>query len=337
VSSLEPDSADGPPRPATAVDVARRAGVSAATVSYVINDAPSQTIPAATRERVLEAVRALNYRPSAQARALRRGRSENVLLLLPDWPIGPTAAQLLDDLSSELTAHGLTLLVRRASGPSASLIHDVAPAGVISLGALAASDEDELRRMSIPYASTFRGRGPAATNSVTVPQGEAGRLQVHQLVAAGHSVLGYAAPDDPRLRTFLTPRLHGVRAECRRLGLAAPVVQRFSLRVDAAREAVEAWRATGATAVCAYNDEVAFALLGGLRAAGLTAPGDLAVIGVDDIPLAPFATPPLTTVRLDLAATARHLTSLVVARIAGQAPPIATDPPTFSLVVRESV
>jgi DNA-binding LacI/PurR family transcriptional regulator len=338
VSRPQPDSTDAPPRRATGADVARRAGVSAATVSYVINDAPAQTIPSDTRERVLEAARALNYRPSVQARALRRGRSENVLLLLPDWPIGPAVIELMDDLSSELTSHGLNLLVRRASGPLASLIHEIAPAGVVSLGALTARDEGELRRMNIPCAMTVRGHRGSAANAVTVPQASAGRLQVQHLAAAGHRVLGYAAPDDRRLRTFVTPRLSGVRAECRRRGLEAPVVRRLPLSVEAAHEAIETWRATGVTAVCAYNDELAFALLAGLRAAGLRAPGDLAVIGVDDIPLAPFATPPLTTIRLDLAATARHLIAVVVAGIAGQATPAAaTDPPTFSLVVRASV
>jgi DNA-binding LacI/PurR family transcriptional regulator len=76
-------------RRVTSADVARVAGVSRATVSYVLNDTPHQTISAATRTRVFEAASSLGYAPSAAARALRTGRSDVVLCLLPDWPIGP--------------------------------------------------------------------------------------------------------------------------------------------------------------------------------------------------------------------------------------------------------
>src|SRR4051812_43365688 len=79
----------GRPRRATSADVAREAGVSRATVSYVLNDTPHQKIPEATRRRVLEAAARLGYAPSAAARTLRTGRSDVVLGMLPDWPIGP--------------------------------------------------------------------------------------------------------------------------------------------------------------------------------------------------------------------------------------------------------
>src|SRR4051794_33842882 len=79
--------ADG--RRVTSADVARLAGVSRATVSYVHNDTPQQTISGPTRARVLDAAARLGYAPSAAARTLRTGRSDIVLCLLPDWPIGP--------------------------------------------------------------------------------------------------------------------------------------------------------------------------------------------------------------------------------------------------------
>src|SRR5215218_9071233 len=99
----EPDS-----RRVTSADVARMAGVSRATVSYVLNDTPHQTISAHTRDRVLHAAAVLGYAPSAAARTLRTGRSDVVLCLLPDWPIGPEVGSMLGNLSTALARSGLT-------------------------------------------------------------------------------------------------------------------------------------------------------------------------------------------------------------------------------------
>jgi DNA-binding LacI/PurR family transcriptional regulator len=108
--------------------------------------------------------------------------------------------------------------------------------------------------------------------------------------------------------------------------------------VVAAADAVLAWRAQepAVTAVCAYNDELAFALLAAMRSVGLTAPEDLAVIGVDDIPLAPFATPPLTTVSPNTGALAAYLTDAVLQALAGGTPPRPPRSDAVTLVVRES-
>src|SRR5919112_5700888 len=100
-------------RRVTATDVAREAGVSQATVSYVLNDTPGQSIPEATRQRVREAVDRLGYTPHAAARALRMGRSDTVLFVLPSWPIGSALSTLIEGLSDGLEAHGLFLLTRR--------------------------------------------------------------------------------------------------------------------------------------------------------------------------------------------------------------------------------
>jgi DNA-binding LacI/PurR family transcriptional regulator len=337
-----PDLSSGPSpgrRRATAADVARLAGVSQATVSYVINDAPSQSIPATTRTRVLDAARALHYRPSSHARALRRGRSDTVLLLMPDWPLGSALSELVERLTTELAAHGLSLLIRQVQShhPLSTLWHDVSPAGVISLDPVDAVDAAGLREAGIPLATSGHQPGSSPAMTVVVPQAAMGRVQVEHLVAAGHRRLGYAAPDDDRLMAFLTPRLQGVRDECRKRGLAAPVVERLSLDPDAAARAVSVWRKRSVTAVCAYNDDTAFAVLAGLRQAGLSAPRDLAVIGVDDVPLAPLAAPPLTTIRMDLAVIAGQLTAGIIAgRDGSPAPSAPAAADVIELVVRES-
>ena len=157
---------------------------------------------------------------------------------------------------------------------------------------------------------------------------------VEHLAAAGHRRVGYALPDDPRLSVFATPRLNGVRAACQRLGLAPPRDQQVPLDPRGAAAAVAGFLSVDdpVTAICAYNDEVALAVLAGLRAHGLTAPTDVAVIGVDNIPAAVLATPPLTTIDFHPAAIGRHLAAIVLGETA-----IAPDAlPSPAVVVRES-
>jgi DNA-binding LacI/PurR family transcriptional regulator len=89
--------------------------------------------------------------------------------------------------------------------------------------------------------------------------------------------------------------------------------------------------------VCAYNDEVALAVLAGVRKLGLEVPGDLAVIGVDDIPSARLAEPPLTTVTTDQAAMAAYLSATVVAAISGKPGPAVPTETLIQLVARRSV
>src|SRR3954454_5418345 len=102
-------------RRVTSADVARVAGVSRATVSYVLNDTPHQTISAGTRNRVLAAAARLGYAPSAAARTLRTGRSDLVLCLLPDWPIGQEVCSLLGNLPTALARSGLSFVAHPGS------------------------------------------------------------------------------------------------------------------------------------------------------------------------------------------------------------------------------
>ena len=307
----------------TSADVAKMAGVSRATVSYVLNDTPHQTISEGTRGRVLSAAAALGYAPSAAARTLRTGRSDIVLCLLPDWPIGDEVGALLSNLSSAFARRGLTFVVHPASRddrPISELWKALTPAAVLAFGDFSDLSEQELAAMRaagvapvVPLAG-----GSGGERRLDPAQQRVGRLQAQHLAGLGHRLLGYAYPDDERLRFFADPRLAGVREGCAALSLAPPSVTTVPLSPAAAAEAVTAWRAAGVTAVCAYNDEVALAVLAGVRRAGLRAPDDLAVIGVDDIPAARLADPPLTTVTTDQAAVAVHLAASVVDAIVGK-------------------
>ena len=105
-----------------------------------------------------------------------------------------------------------------------------------------------------------------------------------------------------------------------------------------AADAVAGWRAAtpAVTGVCAYNDETALAVLAGLRRLGLTAPHDLAVVGVDDIPAAALADPPLTTVVADQRAMAEHIARSLIANLNGQPAPPQPGSDTIQIVLRDS-
>jgi DNA-binding LacI/PurR family transcriptional regulator len=329
-------------RRVTSHDVAREAGVSRATVSYVLNRTPGQTIPEPTRERVLAAAARLGYTPSAAARTLRRGRSDLVLFLLPDWPIGHSVASLIHTLTHELSLHGLSLLVHQGTsdqvGSPAALLGSLSPAAVVAVEALSIEDEAAMQAAGIPVVVSLfddTSGGPAA---LMASQVRVGRLQVEHLASRGHERLAVALPLDPRVRRFAEPRLEGARMACGELGLDQPSVTTIGETEGDAVAAVEAWRThpPAVTAVCAYNDEVAMAVLAALDELGLQAPDDLAVIGVDDIPVARYAHPPLTTVTVGAPELGRYLADAVTRSLIGE--PAPTPPPSTALdvVVRRS-
>src|SRR5690606_20782706 len=119
----------------TAADVARSLGLSRATVGFVLNDTPGQTISEATRERVLAEAARLGYRPHSAARALASGRSHIVLLLLPDWPMDHAMRAHLDEASLVLDQAGYSLVTTtpHPGGQAVPLWESLDPDVVVSL------------------------------------------------------------------------------------------------------------------------------------------------------------------------------------------------------------
>ena len=183
--------------------------------------------------------------------------------------------------------------------------------------AFAPEDERSMRQAGIQVVGTALEQDPRDPSVHSVSQTGIGRLQVQHLAGVGHRMIAYATPTDPRLADFADGRLAGVRLECAERGLPEPLVAPVDLEIRSAALAVKGWRAADSpvTAVVAYNDEVALAVLAGLRAEGLSVPQDVAVIGVDDIPAARLALPALTTVSQGVDVQARYLAAAVLAAL----------------------
>jgi DNA-binding LacI/PurR family transcriptional regulator len=311
----------------TSADIARAAGVSRTTVSYVLNDTPGVSVSGATRERVRAVADRLGYAPSAAARALRRGRSDLVVAVLPDWPVGPVVDDLLDHLTDVLASRGLFVLVHhhRDSRDLADLWRAVSPLAVVGLAPFTPADASAMTRAGIQVVGSVEPGGEPGTGDFDASQRGIGALQARHLAGAGHPRLAYATTDDPRLGRFAAARLAGFREACATLGLPSPRPVAVPVGVPATA-AVRAWSGAGVTAVAAYNDDVALAVLAGAREAGLAVPSALAVVGVDDSPAARVAAPPLTTVAQPVDRQAEHLAAEVLAALDGRdTPPWPSD------------
>ncbi|MEW1835966.1 LacI family DNA-binding transcriptional regulator [Microbacterium sp. NPDC079995] len=315
----------------TSRDVAKAAGVSQTTVSFALRDDHEQRISPETRRRVRDTAAQLGYTPSQAARALKLGRTDTVLLVFPHVTLGPVAAKMLDGLTSRLEAIGLSLISRtEIPGETFSALWTgLNPVAVITATPPTSAElEDMTEAGVIPIALVDERWNERA-----------GIAQVQHLTSRGHRVIAYAMPQNPGEAKLAGQRLAGVQEACRNAGLASPEVQQIGLDAVDAVQAIEHWRAleSPVTAVCAYNDEYAFAVLAGMRHLGLRAPADLAVIGVDNLEISPLADPPLTTVDVGGDALDETIDRIIETILAGHQKPGARTALRLQIVERESV
>jgi DNA-binding LacI/PurR family transcriptional regulator len=275
----------------TRADVAAAAGVSRATVSYVLNGVDAR-VSEETRKRVLEAARTLGYTPHAMASALRAGRTSVVLLALPAWPLGQVLADRVTACVTELERLGYTPLVhfRHGAGPEALVraCDRIRPVGLI-----APSTDLDPRRVELLQANGTRAViALSATPLDHVPaytfeQPMVGRVAVEHLAERGHTHILALLPDEPELIVLGKHRLAGALEAAAERGVTVTPTQLGGFSVD-----------SGATAIFAFNDEYALTALDLLLAAGLTPPDPIALVGADDSPAARHAHPRLTTIAL---------------------------------------
>jgi DNA-binding LacI/PurR family transcriptional regulator len=317
----------------TSVDVARRAGVSRATVSYVLNGRADQSIPEATRDRVLAAARDLGYVPNAASRALRGGRSHLVMLVNSGMPWSTNITDIEDRLTAAVAASGRSLVVWRRPGPDdlGATLANLEPCVLITLDALTVAERQVLRTVGVPMVEADPGRPDASPE-----------LQVARLTAAGHRRLGYLTTTEPSLRRFAEPRTHGFLHACLGRGLPAPRVGEvpggLAASVQAIGTLLDRWLSgpEPVSALACFNDVHAAACLAAAADRGVRVPENLSVIGLDDDVFAPLTRPALTTVRLDPLGFADHLWARALHRLGEGAEP-ADFTPAIRLVERASV
>lgn len=310
-------------RRTTAADVAREAGVSPATVGFVLNRTKGQTISEATRARVLAAAKQLKYKPYQAARALRSGRSKIVLLVLPEWPLEHALRTNLETLTRALGDQGYSLVTftPQQSSRVTPLWAILDPAVVI--GYKPFSREELADLMSLGIRNIIPD--PAAAPVVEASGFESGpRLQAEYLLGLGHRHLGFAYPPDPRLAVIAEARLNLVKEVCLDAGVNLPVVRQVHYADRSGASAAREWLEAGVTAVIAYNDDVAADVIAGAVRQGISVPGDLSVVGHDNSPLAGRYLPSITSVEVDMEGLGLYTAGLALHLAEGDLPP---DPP----------
>jgi DNA-binding LacI/PurR family transcriptional regulator len=287
----------GAARP-TKADVARLAKVSTATVSYVLNNVTGQTISAQTRAAVHAAASELGYRPNLAARNLASGGSGVVLYIVPRTDMGELPLEVGSHMTTALARHGIVLSLQLETDDGQNVVDAVAdlnPMAVTGVFPLTGAAAEAVERAGIPQiylgSETLRALGSL---HMTV-----GEMRIDHLVGRGHSRLAFAYNGAEVLRPLGDYWLAGLRVAADERGLPEITVGTVAPDGSDAADVVRGWRADGVTAVCAQSDETAFVVLHGIREAHLQCPDDLAVMGVDAIPLGAVSGPPLTSVGFD--------------------------------------
>jgi len=334
----------GPSR-ITGADVARAAGVSQATVSYVLSGNPRQTIPPATRKRILDAADRLGYVPHVSARSLRTGRSSVVVLSLPVMPSSPMMSGMLEATSAALSSQGFTLLTYiGGERPSAdALLRSVAPAAVLALRPFSPEDLARFRgagvRLVVPYAEATRDGGWADW----IDWGPTAQLQVNHLVSQGRKRIGFATSAEFGDFAVVHRRIGLIDQALKEHDLGSISVRTLPSDPQAFVRALREWRedVPDLDGICAHTDAIAIGILYAARELGLSVPDDLAVVGADDLPVAAMVTPALTTVRPNNVALGENIAAAVVNYLREERTleegrnPITVSRPV-SLVVRQS-
>ena len=328
-------------RPPTIRDVAAQAGVSHQTVSRVINDNPS--VKPATRERVLTAIRDLAFVPSPMARGLISNRTRSIGIVTDD----------ISDYFFARVAAGAEVEARRRGY-------------YLMIGSVEPEDDEEgylrlmlerrvegliLARPSVPLAPALDAARSAGVPLVAVGFGDlpgfplvdvdnrqGGYDATRHLLEHGH--LQIATLVGPAAWPSAAARLEGYRLALREAGAAELVERAADWGLESGRASAARLLERGAqfTALFAHSDLIALGAIRQLRDAGLRVPDDVSIVGYDDLPVAEYVEPALTTVHQPMREVGALAVGFVLDQLSGGAPPTPeTHLLRAELVARQSV
>jgi DNA-binding LacI/PurR family transcriptional regulator len=332
-------------RNATMDDVAREAGVSQSTVSRVLSD-KATTIPIApaTRERVRAAATRVGFQPNPLARSLRGGPTMLLGVIVRDIA-DPFFAVAVEYLTTQAERRGYNVMLGTAHGRADEAIALRAVLetrhcdAVLVMGDVGDQPRllADLRSSPIPVVGLWQGRGEGGTPMVGVDNRLGIRLAVAHLVGLGHRRIG-----------FLGGRPLGDIRERRATYLEALIERgiaiddRFVVEVvndlpsgDRAMRSLMALDLPPTGVICA-TDQLAFGVLHAAHELGVHVPSDLSVVGFDDLPLAAYSVPSLTTVAMPIGTMTQRALDLALGAVGGTPPvvqPVVVEP---RLEVRES-
>lgn len=322
---------------ATIRDVAKESGVSVATVSYVLNNGP-RPVRAETRQRVLTVMGRLDYHPNAMARGLVRRRMNTLGVLFASVESAVVtnvyASGILQGIFTAASELGfnVTLFTEpwRDARHSAPRFRDRRTDGVLIVSPPQDSDMVAgLAALGLPLVVISLSQDTPAVPSVDVDNAKGACLATEHLLSLGHTRIAHLMGEKNLIST--SRRRDGFRAALASAGLAVP--ERFLVPASYSAYYTDATRSSirnlltqpdPPTAIFAGNDLLALAVIEAARELGIDLPGELSIMGFDDSPVAPMASPPLTTIQQPLSDIGKTATRLLVERVEGKpVPPTA--------------
>jgi len=328
----------------TIADVASAAGVSKTAVSFAFNN--PERLGQATLERVLGVAHDLGYTPYPAARALSTRRSGTIGVLIPQRLstvfANPFVSELIQGMGEVCEEHDLAmLLVPPLDGSLETAIRHASVDGFISLG-LTPDDRalEVIESLGTP-AVLIDSEDSSDHPVVNVDDAGGATAAANHLLALGHRRLAILVLPPARAQMGYTPtanrRLAGYKAAIEAAGAAPPLTVTAGISVAAGMRAFDSLpngrnRPTG---LLAMSDMTAVGVLSAAQTAGVRVPIDLSVVGFDDLPLAAWTNPPLTTVRQPIVDKGRIAARMLIERMNGR----SVDSPAplqTTLVVRAS-
>jgi LacI family transcriptional regulator len=288
-------------------DVARLAGVSQTTVSFIVNNRPDANIPEETRERVLAAVQELGWRPNSLARALSQRRSQTIGLISDEIATTSFAGKIIQGAQDVAWASDTLLLVLNTGGDkrleqrAIEAMIERRVEGLIYATLYHHAVEQPIVDPDLPLVLLDCFAPGSSLPSVVPDEAQGARLAVEALIRSGHRRIGFLNNSDPVPAT--AGRLEGYRAALAAAGIAFDPDLLQIARADAVngyRCASELLRLQEPpTAIFCFRDIMAMGAYDAIKAHGLRIPDDIAVVGFDNLEVvAEHLSPPLTTVEL---------------------------------------
>jgi DNA-binding LacI/PurR family transcriptional regulator len=320
-------------------DVARLAGVSAQTVSRVSNGQPNVT--EATRARVLSAMQALGYRPNGAARALQSGRFHAIGVIMASLQTLGNI-RTLDAIATEAARAGYSVMLlpiegltmHRVSGAYLRLSEQAVDGAVIILEARLLDQAEFVLPPGVPVVLVDSGAGSGYA-SVDTDQVLGARQATEHLLSLGHrQVWHIAGPETSFSAVHRTGSWRRVLDEARIT--PPPVLHGDWTSESGYRHGLTLGQRADVTAIFAANDQMSLGVMRALHELGRDIPGDVSIVGFDDMDEARSFWPPLTTIRQDFAAVGRLSIHKLLSQVSGASAETGKTIVPTELVIRSS-
>lgn len=275
--------------------------------------------PARTVERVQASAAALNYTPSLAARALVRGNSGTVVILLPNATFGTQVQDLADRLMSDLESTVSNVVVRFFDGNLPKLekaLRMLDPIAVVNFGALPVEAHKQVHDAGFRILPKL---DPAASSPGAHDRG-IGPLQLSAISDRRSRTIIFAALAEKRTDVFGPQRFAALVSSCEAESLPLPLQVSVDPQQGAWKDELRSLFeecANGRLGIVCYNDDVALAVLAGAQDLGLSVPDQVSIVGMDGTNAGKLWKPRLTSIEMDVHAYADYLASLLIAELGG--------------------